>query len=109
MSYDNYRPTGYRFLPEVVKNLLPELPSLHFLRHPVNLGQGAALQTGIQFALGHGARYLVTFDADGQHTPESIPALLEPLQSGQVDAVLGSKTVNIGVVVKTACSHAAVS
>src|SRR5450755_1841767 len=35
--------------------------------HPVNLGQGAALQTGIDFALAQGADILVTFDADGQH------------------------------------------
>src|SRR5271165_3674009 len=37
------------------------------LRHIINLGQGAALQTGIRFALEQGADYLVTFDADGQH------------------------------------------
>src|SRR5437763_4672350 len=35
--------------------------------HPVNLGQGAALQTGIKLALRHGASHVVTFDADGQH------------------------------------------
>src|ERR1035437_1359677 len=37
------------------------------IRHPVNLGQGAALQTGIEFALHEGADVIVTFDADGQH------------------------------------------
>jgi polyprenyl-phospho-N-acetylgalactosaminyl synthase len=37
--------------------------------HPVNLGQGAALQTGINFALQQAADYIVTFDADGQHRP----------------------------------------
>ena len=37
------------------------------LRHPINLGQGAALQTGIEFALRQGADVVVTFDADGQH------------------------------------------
>ena len=35
--------------------------------HPINLGQGAALQTGFEAALARGARYVVTFDADGQH------------------------------------------
>ena len=39
---------------------------VHLLRHPVNLGQGAALQTGITYALNRGARAIVTFDADGQ-------------------------------------------
>src|SRR5205085_5892369 len=37
------------------------------LSHPINLGQGAALQTDIEFALSRGAEFLVTFDADGQH------------------------------------------
>src|SRR5688500_16903207 len=43
------------------------------LRHVVNRGQGAALQTGISYALKRGARFVVTFDADGQHRPEDIP------------------------------------
>ena len=43
--------------------------------HPVNLGQGAALQTGIKFALQRDASYIVTFDADGQHRPSDIPRL----------------------------------
>src|SRR4051794_35629150 len=40
----------------------------HLVRHPINLGQGASLQTGIDYALRRGARYVVTFDADGQHS-----------------------------------------
>src|SRR5579862_6161729 len=46
------------------------------ITHPVNLGQGAALQTGIQFALGNGGDYIVTFDADGQHRASDIGTLL---------------------------------
>ncbi|MBL8823090.1 MAG: glycosyltransferase family 2 protein [Planctomycetia bacterium] len=69
------------------------------VRHPINCGQGAALQTGITFALQQGADYLVTFDADGQHDPTEIPRLLEPLQTGQADVALGSRflgnTVNM--------------
>src|SRR3981081_1494318 len=42
----------------------------HLVRHPVNRGQGAALQTGIAYALSRGAEYIVTFDADGQHRVE---------------------------------------
>ena len=49
------------------------------LRHPINCGQGAALQTGIEFALLHGAEYIVTFDADGQHRIEDIAALLSTI------------------------------
>jgi glycosyltransferase involved in cell wall biosynthesis len=61
------------------------------LRHVVNLGQGAALQTGLSFALRHGAEYLVTFDADGQHSPDEIAQLVRPLRMGHADVVLGSR------------------
>jgi glycosyltransferase involved in cell wall biosynthesis len=59
------------------------------LRHVINLGQGAALQTGIDYAIRRGARYIVTFDADGQHRVEDIPALVEAL--GGADIALGSR------------------
>jgi glycosyltransferase involved in cell wall biosynthesis len=61
------------------------------LRHAVNRGQGAALQTGLRYALQHGARILVTFDADGQHSAEDIPRLVAPIREGRVDVVLGSR------------------
>ena len=63
----------------------------HTLRHVVNRGQGAALQTGIDFALRRGARYVVTFDADGQHDPDDIDALLAPLANGRCEVTLGSR------------------
>lgn len=61
------------------------------LRHAVNRGQGAALQTGIEWALGRGARQLVSFDADGQHRIEDIEALLAPIRAGTHDFALGSR------------------
>ncbi|QDT65836.1 glycosyltransferase family 2 protein [Calycomorphotria hydatis] len=61
------------------------------LRHAVNQGQGAALQTGIDFALKQGAEYIITFDGDGQHSAEDIKKLLEPLQKKEADIVLGSR------------------
>jgi polyprenyl-phospho-N-acetylgalactosaminyl synthase len=61
------------------------------LRHVVNLGQGASLQTGLDFCLLKGARYIVTFDADGQHDPADIPALLNALESQKVDIACGSR------------------
>jgi glycosyltransferase involved in cell wall biosynthesis len=61
------------------------------LRHVVNLGQGAALQTGIRFALGRGADTVVTFDADGQHDPDQIAALAAPVRDGTADVALGSR------------------
>jgi glycosyltransferase involved in cell wall biosynthesis len=61
------------------------------LSHVVNRGQGAALQTAITYGLQQGARYLITFDADGQHRPEDIAGLLEPIERGEADIVLGSR------------------
>jgi polyprenyl-phospho-N-acetylgalactosaminyl synthase len=61
------------------------------LQHPINCGQGAALQTGIDFALSRNAMAVVTFDADGQHDPADLPKLLEPVLSGLADVALGSR------------------
>lgn len=61
------------------------------LRHPINLGQGAALQTGIRYALTRGAEYIVTFDADGQHRMEDISALLDAQSRTNADVVVGSR------------------
>lgn len=61
------------------------------LRHMINRGQGAAIQTGIDFALLKGADYVVTFDADGQHCVENIATAIEPIQRGECDITLGSR------------------
>jgi glycosyltransferase involved in cell wall biosynthesis len=70
--------------------LVNHLP-VHYLRHPVNLGQGAALQTGMDYALAQRAEYIVHFDADGQHPAEGIASLLEPIQRGACDVAVGSR------------------
>lgn len=63
------------------------------LRHRVNLGQGAALQTGFEFALSRtDALYVVTFDADGQHSVSDAEAMVLRAQQSGVDVVLGSRT-----------------
>jgi glycosyltransferase involved in cell wall biosynthesis len=61
------------------------------VRHPINLGQGAALKTGIDFALSQGAEAIVTFDSDGQHRVSDIPKLLDALANGRADFALGSR------------------
>lgn len=61
------------------------------LIHRVNLGQGAALQTGILYALREGADFILTFDADGQHMPDDIPRLREALTVGDADIAMGSR------------------
>ena len=64
---------------------------IHRLQHVVNRGQGAALQTGLDYALARGGEIIVTFDADGQHRVEDIASLVEPIGRGEVDVVLGSR------------------
>ncbi|GAA5180696.1 glycosyltransferase family 2 protein [Niveibacterium umoris] len=61
------------------------------VRHPINLGQGAALQTGIDFALRAGADAVVTFDADGQHRVEDAQLMLERLWQNKWDVAIGSR------------------
>lgn len=68
----------------------------HVLRHPVNRGQGAALQTGITYALQQGADVLVTFDSDGQHDPDDIPRVVAPIRDGRCEIVLGSRFLASG-------------
>lgn len=61
------------------------------LRHVLNRGQGAALQTGITYALEQGAKAIITFDADGQHQADDLAALYAPIAAGQAEIVLGSR------------------
>ena len=63
------------------------------LRHPVNLGVGGALQTGFRWALEHGYDVGVQLDADGQHDPAYLAALLEPVRAGRCDVSIGSRYV----------------
>jgi polyprenyl-phospho-N-acetylgalactosaminyl synthase len=62
-----------------------------FIRHELNLGQGAALETGMEAARKLNADFVIHFDADGQHDPTDIAQLLSPLQKGEADIVFGSR------------------
>jgi polyprenyl-phospho-N-acetylgalactosaminyl synthase len=64
------------------------------LRHELQRGAGRATATGLQAALQLGARFVVTLDADGQHLAEEIPVVLEPVQDGRADIVVGCRTYN---------------
>lgn len=72
---------------------LQDLP-VYLLRHPANLGQGASLQTGTDFALARGAEAIIHFDADGQHTPADAARMLQFLREDRADVVLGSRFLN---------------
>ncbi|MGO9506530.1 MAG: glycosyltransferase family 2 protein [Mycobacterium sp.] len=64
----------------------------HLVRHPINLGQGAAIQTGIEYARKQpGARVFATFDADGQHRVKDVAAMVDRLSAGDVDVVIGTR------------------
>jgi glycosyltransferase involved in cell wall biosynthesis len=64
----------------------------HLVRHPINLGQGAAIQTGVEYARKQpGARFFATFDADGQHRVKDVAAMIDRLCGDDVDVVIGTR------------------
>ncbi|WP_409430521.1 glycosyltransferase family 2 protein [Mycobacterium sp. SMC-16] len=64
----------------------------HVVRHPVNLGQGAAIQTGVEYARSRpGAQFFATFDADGQHRVKDVVRMLDRLQTEDLDIVIGTR------------------
>ena len=64
------------------------------IKHETNMGKGAALRTGFEYALSMDYKIVVTLDADGQHNPDEIPVLLEPIVNGKADLVIGSRYLN---------------
>ena len=72
--------------------LVAEAAGARVLRHPTNLGQGAALQTGIEYARERAeTAFLVTFDADGQHRVEDALAMLQRARDEDLGIVFGSR------------------
>lgn len=65
--------------------------NVSILRHAINRGQGAALQTGIDYSLAQGADVIITFDADGQHDAADIQRMAAPIIRGECDVTLGSR------------------
>ena len=65
------------------------------LQHPINLGQGAALQTGIEAALSNkDIKFILTFDADGQHSVKDAVRFAETIKSSGIQIILGSRFIN---------------
>lgn len=71
------------------------------INHPINMGQGAALQTGIEFARQLSVDYFVTFDADGQHRLQDIMTMLEEIKASSYDIILGSRFLGETIGMKT--------
>ncbi|WP_342318905.1 glycosyltransferase family 2 protein [Corynebacterium mayonis] len=64
----------------------------HLVSHPVNLGQGAAIQTGVEYARAQpGAQFFVTFDADGQHQVKDVVRMVNRLRQEPIDIVVGTR------------------
>lgn len=64
------------------------------IRHQTNKGKGEALKTGFYEARKNGTKIIVTIDGDGQHDPDEIPKLIEPIKLGMADIVIGSRFLN---------------
>jgi glycosyltransferase involved in cell wall biosynthesis len=70
----------------------------HLVKHPVNLGQGAAIQTGVEYARSQaGAEVFVTFDADGQHRVKDVVRMIDRLTAEKFDVVIGTRFAEHGV------------
>jgi len=80
---------------EIAQAILKYNPGRGYLyHHPINRGLGATLKTGIEACLARGADIMVTFDADGQHNPDDILPVCQPIIKGQADVVIGVRNFN---------------
>jgi len=64
------------------------------IRHMLRLGTGAALSTGFRAALSTDSEIFLTMDCDGQHTPDQIPDVMQPISKGEADVVVGSRLLS---------------
>jgi len=67
------------------------------LTHKVNLGKGAAMKTGADYAFAKGADAVVFMDGDNQHKANDLPKFINALKSGKYDMVFGSRNLGLGV------------
>lgn len=75
------------------KTLAEEISDIVVLDHVINLGPGAATQTGIAHAVSKNADMILTIDADLQHNPKDLIRLRNHLQKSQADLVIGSRFI----------------
>jgi glycosyltransferase involved in cell wall biosynthesis len=78
--------------PEIIRHI----PGISVLRHPVNLGKGAALLTGFAAAVEQGCDWAITIDGDGQHLPEDAASLLRAAGEGRRVIVVGRRQGMVG-------------
>ena len=68
---------------------------IKILKHPINLGAGAAIQTGINYARNQNFQFAILIDSDGQHFPEDIESLYDAMQKSEADIVIGNRFSNL--------------
>jgi glycosyltransferase involved in cell wall biosynthesis len=74
-----------------------KLKNLTLLTHQINLGKGAAMKTGADYAFNHGADAVIFMDSDGQHNSSDLPGFIKALESGDYGVVFGSRNYGYGV------------
>jgi len=72
------------------------LKNVTLLEHKINLGKGAAMKTGADYAFSHGADAVVFMDSDGQHNPEDLVKFIRKLEEKKYGAIFGSRNLNLG-------------
>lgn len=78
----------------IVKKLIVEKNQGYICKHLLNRGLGAAIKTGIEAALEENAEIIVTFDADGQHDPNDIYTVINPIIKKEADVCIGTRDFN---------------
>jgi glycosyltransferase involved in cell wall biosynthesis len=68
----------------------------HVLEHEVNMGKGAALKTGFEYAVVKGYDAVITMDGDGQHDPSAIPDFLDAVEKRDADVIVGTRMHAVG-------------
>jgi glycosyltransferase involved in cell wall biosynthesis len=76
--------------------LKAETPKTHVIRHTKNVGYGGNQKAAYSIAIRHGLDVVVMLHGDGQYAPESLPALVQPFDNGDCDAVFGSRMIDKG-------------
>lgn len=68
---------------------------VHTLRHKKNMGKGMAHRTAFKFATDAEAGWVITMDADGQHSPQDIPKFLHAIKENRGDIIIGTRRISV--------------
>lgn len=77
--------------------LAARIAGVWVIKHKINLGKGAAMKTGAEFAFENGANAVIFMDSDSQHSAEDLPKFLQALEKERCDVVFGSRNLNFGL------------